>query len=92
MVSKSKEGMQARTIRITLVNGTVINGQANINRDPDHDRLSDLVGNHKESFLVIYNATLYENSLDNPVKHKTMFINKTNILWVSPCRFLHLAT
>ncbi len=82
-MDKSKE-VENRTIRIKLVDGTLINGQVNIGRDPSHDRLSDLLGNHKDPFMIVYNAILYETGLDNPVKHKTIFINKGQIMYATP--------
>ena len=82
-MDKSKK-VENRTIRIKLVDGTLINGQVNIARDPGHDRLSDLLANHKEPVVILYNATLYETGLDNPVKHKTIFINKVQIMYATP--------
>ena len=73
-----------RIIRLKLVDGTRINGQVNINRDHGYDRLSDLVANYREPFLILYNVTVHQDNLDNPVKHKTFFINKDNILWAEP--------
>ena len=35
------------------IDGTTVNGQVNINKDPSYDRLSDLVGNKQEDFLVL---------------------------------------
>ena len=29
-------------------------------------------------------ATLYDKELENPARHKTLFINKTHILWATP--------
>ena len=73
-----------RIIRLKLVDGTRINGQVNINRDHGYDRLSDLVANYREPFLILYNVTVHHEGLDTPVKHGTMFINKNHILWAEP--------
>lgn len=73
-----------RIIRLRLVDGTRINGQVNINRDHGYDRLSDLVANYREPFLILYNVTVHHEDMENPVKHKTLFINKSHILWAEP--------
>lgn len=73
-----------RIIRLKLVEGTLINGQININRENGYNRLSDLVSSNQEPFLILFNATLYDNTTENPVKHKTLFVNKNHILWAEP--------
>lgn len=73
-----------RIIRLKLVDGTRINGQVNINRDHGYDRLSDLVSNYRESFLILYNVTVHNDEMEHPVKHQTLFINKNHILWAEP--------
>lgn len=73
-----------RIIRLRLVDGTTVNGQININRDQGYDRLSDLVANDREPFLILYNVTVHHGHIDNPVKYKTLFINKEHILWAEP--------
>ena len=82
--SKINKETESRIIRIELTNGCSINGQVNIKRRPGHDRLSDLVSADKEEFLVVFDATLYRPELENPVRHKTMFVNKDHILWATP--------
>ena len=82
-MSKTYE-TESRTIRITLIDGTKINGQVNIKREPGHDRLSDLIATNREPFLVVFQAQVYENALDNPVKLPTIFVNKKHILWATP--------
>ena len=82
---KSRSGnVTERIVRLKLIDGALINGQVNISRDPGYDRLSDLIGDSKECFLVLFNATLYDKAFENPVKHKTLFVNKTHILWIEP--------
>ncbi len=73
-----------RIIRLKLVDGSRVNGQININRDQGYDRLSDLVANYREPFLILYNVTVHQKDIDNPVKHKTLFINKDHIIWAEP--------
>ena len=81
--SPNKE-IKDRIIRIKLIDGSHVNGQVNINRDPKYDRLSDLVASDREQFLILFNVTVYHSALENPVKHKTLFVNKNHILWASP--------
>lgn len=73
--------LDSRIIRLKLVDGTMINGQVNFNKDPKYDRLSDLVSSEKEPFLILFTATIHQIDLDNPVKHKTLFVNKNHIIW-----------
>lgn len=79
-----KKEIISRIVRIKMTDGSLVNGQVNIKRDPGHDRLSDLVVNNNEPFLVVFDASLYEGKIDNPVKHKTIFINKQHILFAYP--------
>lgn len=73
-----------RLIRLKLVDGTVVSGQVNINREPGYDRLSDMVVSYREPFLVLFSVTVTHKDHDAPVKHKTLFINKNHILWAAP--------
>jgi hypothetical protein len=73
-----------RIIRIKLVDGSQVNGQVNLNRDPQYDRLSDLIASEREPFLILFNATIHQADFDSPVKYETLFINKAHIIWASP--------
>ena len=76
--------IEIRTICIKLIDGTKINGQVNINREQGYDRLSDLLETNNEPFLIVFNATQYENGFDSPVKPPTIFVNKRHIVWATP--------
>ncbi len=76
--------VKARIIRLRLVDGTQVNGQININREQDYDRLSDLIANDRDPFLILYNVMVHHGTIDNPIRHKTLFINKDHILWAEP--------
>ncbi len=76
--------IRERIVRLKLVDGTLINGQVNVAHDPGYNRLSDLVREPEVSFLVLFNVTLYGRETENSVKHKTLFVNKTHILWIEP--------
>jgi len=79
-----KKEIKDRIIRIKLIDGSQINGQVNINREPRYNRLSELIANDREPFLVLIDATVYEVGIENSVKHKTLFVNKQNIIWAAP--------
>lgn len=70
-----------RIVRIKLINGTQINGHVNIS---GYDRLSDLIIDQSNDFLVITKAILYDAERENPVKHETMFLGKRYIVWAAP--------
>ncbi|MBU8848575.1 MAG: hypothetical protein KOO65_03820 [Desulfobacterales bacterium] len=73
-----------RTVRIKLIDGSQVSGQVNINRDPGYDRASDLVTSYKEPFLILFNVTVNPPDFENSIKHKTLFINKSHIIWAAP--------
>lgn len=77
--------INVRIIRVKLIDGTQISGQININKgSAGYDRLSDLIGDKKESFLVVFGVTSYQKDLEEPVKYRVMFLNKRHILWALP--------
>ncbi|MBU1344115.1 MAG: hypothetical protein KKE44_20705 [Proteobacteria bacterium] len=76
--------IKERIIRIKLIDGSQVNGQANINREPRYDRLSDLVASNQEPFLILFNVTVNHTDFEKPVKHKTLFVNKNHIIWAAP--------
>jgi DUF4097 and DUF4098 domain-containing protein YvlB len=78
------KNVKPRIIRLKLVDGTLVNGQVNINRDQGYDRVSDLLTNNRESFLILYNVTAHPGNIDNPIRYKTLFINKDHIIWAEP--------
>ena len=63
----SGQRMLERIIRIKLIDGSNINGRININRVGGFDRLSDLIVNDKEQFLVLINATVHEKDFEKPI-------------------------
>jgi len=79
----SKE-IKARIVRLKLVDGTLVNGQVNINRHQGYDRLSDLITNHDDPFLIMYNVSAHSGGIGNPIQYKTLFINKSHIIWAEP--------
>ncbi len=83
---KETEGktIKDRLIRLKLIDGTIVSGQVNINREPGYDRLSDMVVSYREPFLVLFSVTVTHKEYEMPVNHKTLFINKNHILWASP--------
>ncbi len=76
--------VNSRTVRITLIDGTQINGLVNIDREPGYDRLSDIINSNREPFFVLTNATMHKTDFEGSVKHPIIFINKQHILWATP--------
>ncbi len=76
--------VESRIVRIRLVDGTLVNGQVNLNREEGYDRLSDLVSSKQEPFLILFNVVLYDKPMESSIKHKTLFVNKNYIIWVEP--------
>lgn len=76
--------IDSRRVRLRLVDGTTVNGHANINKDPGYGRLSDLITNKEEQFLTLINATSYQADIEQPVKHPVLLINKRHIVWAAP--------
>ena len=74
-----------RIVRIKLVDGSLINGQVNINKgETGYDRLSDLLVSSKENFITIVKATCYKKGIEGSIKSDVLFLNKKHILWVIP--------
>jgi len=82
--SKINKEIEPRIIRLKMIDGSRINGQVNIKRSPGYDRLSEIVASKEEPFLVIINATVNHKDNENQVKHKTLMVNKSYILWAEP--------
>lgn len=73
-----------RIVRLETINGYTITGQVNISHEPGYDRLSDLLRNNNEGFLVLMNSTMIHEKLEKPVKYKTLLVNRNHIVWVAP--------
>lgn len=76
--------IHGRIVRLKLVDGTLVNGQVNIDRVEGYDRLSDLISSRQEPFLILFDVTLYRTTLENPEKLKALFVNKNHIIWAEP--------
>lgn len=83
-MDKASKKTEYRIIRIKLIDGTLINGQVNINRDDGYDRLSDLLNSRKQSFLVLSNAASQSEGRDSTIKYPVLFINIHHVLWCCP--------
>ncbi len=84
-IQKSRE-IESRIIRIKLIDNTLITGQVNLNRESieEYARLSDLLTKTDDQFLVLFSAMEMRHDLEQPIRHKTIFINKNHILWAAP--------
>lgn len=65
------KNIKNRIVRIKLTDGTQINGRINIS---GYNRLSDLIMDRSNDFLVITEAILYKTDMENTVKHETIFL------------------
>ncbi len=83
-MKKNQNKVNGRILRITMANGDRINGQVNIKRKPGYDRVSDLLLDNEEQFLVLMNASVSQTGIDTPVRHKVLFINKKHVIWAIP--------
>jgi hypothetical protein len=79
--------IDSRGIKLKLIDGSYLNGQVNLNRDPRYDRLSDLVSSDREPFLVLFAAKSYSKKKDSPMEHETLFVNKNFIIWAEPNQY-----
>lgn len=78
-VSIITKGLNAHTVTIKLVDGSIIQGKVNLHRnDLDINRVSDLFTRVDDPFVVVF---------DVAAESKTggvLILNKSNILWVEP--------
>ena len=82
--TSSARPINSRILRLKLIDGTLISGQVNINQEHGYDRVSDLLASPEESFLNLFNVTVYDKESENPIKHETLFVNKQQIIWAKP--------
>jgi len=76
---ESRRKIEARRVTIKMVDGSLIRGKINLQRDEAIiQRASEIFTRHQDPFVVIFEAT-FEGKSD-----RVMVINKHNILWVSP--------
>jgi len=78
--------VHSRIIRLKLSDGSSITGQINISRNPsyEYDRLSDLLTQSQDNFLVLFSASMNSPEYEKPIRYKTIFINKRHIIWAVP--------
>lgn len=71
--------INARTVTIKLVDGSVVNGKINLHRsDVDISRVSDLFTKVTDPFIVVFDATAEGKS------GRVLILNKRNIVWIAP--------
>lgn len=76
--------INSRIVRLKLIDGALITGQVNINRAPGYERVSDIVTENTDKFLVLFGVSMNREDLDVPIRYKTLFINRNHILWAAP--------
>jgi hypothetical protein len=77
----SSREIQARKVTIRLVDGSLVKGKINLHKHKDESiiqRPSEMFTKHQDPFVVVFEATF------EGVSDRVVFINKRNILWVSP--------
>lgn len=75
--------VNSRTLRLKLVDGSNVTGQINLNRHPMYERVSDIVTQNTEQFLVLF-AVSVDTKSKGRVNHKTLLINREHIIWAAP--------
>jgi small nuclear ribonucleoprotein (snRNP)-like protein len=71
--------INARTVTIKLVDGSVVHGKINLHRsDIDITRVSDLFTKVSDPFIVVFDATAEGKG------GRVLVLNKNNVVWVSP--------
>jgi hypothetical protein len=71
--------MDARTVEVKMVDGSVVKGKINVLADEGMPvRVSDVFTKTENPFIVVFDATAEGQS------GRVMVINKQNIAWVSP--------
>lgn len=76
--------IDSRVVRLKLTDGTHVKGQVNLNRTPGYERVSDIVTENPERFLVLFSVSVKREATDQAIFHKTLFINRDHIIWAAP--------
>jgi hypothetical protein len=76
--------IKSRIVRMKLTDGSYITGQVNINRAPGYERVSDIVTENAEQFLVLFSVSVRRDELESPIQYQTLFINRAHIIWAAP--------
>jgi len=77
----SSREIQDRKVTIRLVDGSLVKGKINLHKHKDESiiqRPSEMFTKHQDPFVVVFEATF------EGVSDRVVFINKRNILFVSP--------
>jgi hypothetical protein len=78
-VSIISRKVDARTVTIKLVDGSLVNGKINLHRsDVDIGRVSDLFTKVTDPFIVVFDATAEGKT------GRVLILNKRNIIWIAP--------
>jgi hypothetical protein len=78
-VSIISRRINARTVTIKLVDGSLVNGKINLHRsDVDIQRVSDLFTKIADPFIVVFDATAEGKT------GRVLILNKRNIIWIAP--------
>jgi hypothetical protein len=71
--------IDARTVTVKLVDGSLVNGKINLHRsDVDVQRVSELFTKVTDPFIVVFDATAEGKT------GRVLILNKRNIVWIAP--------
>jgi rRNA processing protein Gar1 len=78
-VSIISRKVNARTVSIKLVDGSLVKGKINLHRgDVEIGRISDLFTKITDPFIVVFDATAEGKT------GRVLILNKRNIVWIAP--------
>lgn len=82
--SNINKEIDSRLVRLKLVDGSHVKGHVNLNRIPGYERVSDIVTENPDRFLVLFSVSMKRSIDDTSTFHKTLFINREHIIWAAP--------
>ena len=81
-MAAKKKMVESRNVVVKVSDGAIISGQVNLESEGGRaDRVSDLLIQGKNRFLVVYNAQDMKVSGEEA---SVIILNKDHILWVIP--------
>jgi hypothetical protein len=81
-MAAKKKTVESRNVVVKVSDGAIISGQVNLESESGRaDRVSDLLIQGKNRFLVVYNAQDMKVSGEEA---SVIILNKDHILWVIP--------
>lgn len=82
--TSSNKKINSRILRLRIIDGSFVIGQVNINRSPGYERVSDVLTQNQERFLVLFQVTVKRSGQQHSERYETLFINRDHIIWAAP--------